>query len=331
MSELRRDPIVGRWVVISTERGAELSDYFIKKCKVKEEFCNYCAGNEGKTPPEIMAYRPQGGKTDKKPWDLRVIPNKFPALLMDGSMNRIGDGMYDKMDGIGTHEVIIETPQHSANIYELPGRKVEDIIWAYRDRIIDLKKDNRLEYVLIFKNHGVDADAPQSHTHSQLIATPVVPKKIKEEMKGAKSYYEYKERCVFCDMIHQEKRDQLRVVFENIGFLAFEPFASRYPFETWVLPKIHASNFENIQKKEVEQLADIMKEINHRISKALNDPPYCYMLHNTPVKENNLIYYHWHIEIVPKLKNTQGFEWGSSFYINTTSPEESAKFLRGVV
>ena len=328
MPEIRRDPVIGRWVIISTERGKRPSEFTPEVEPELGKFCPLCAGNEDKTPAEILAYGPPGRERNKSGWWVRVVPNKFPALQIEGSINRQADGMYDKMNGIGAHEVLIETPDHKKEIPDLDDKRIEDVIWAYRDRIIDLRKDTRFEYILVFKNKGSAAGASLSHPHSQLIATPMVPMRVKEEMTGAKQYYDFKERCVFCDMISQELSENIRLVAENDHFVAFEPFAPRFPFETWILPKTHDSHFEDLQKSEGSSLAKILKNILRRLRVVLDDPPFNYILHNSPLKDPSLTYFHWHIEIIPKLTKIAGFEWGSGFYINPTPPEEAAQFLK---
>ncbi len=257
-----------------------------------------------------------------------MVANKFPALGIEGSLNRQGEGLYDKMNGIGAHEVIIETPKHELTLATLPVRQVEDVLWAYRDRIIDLKKDRRFKYILIFKNHGDAAGASLEHTHSQLIALPVVPKRVTEEVEGAREHYNFKERCIFCDIIRQETESKIRLISENDGFLAIAPFASRFPFEMWIIPKTHQCAFEESQKREFEQLAPMLKDMLARLDRVLDFPAYNYIVHTSPIGESAQDYYHWHMEIMPKLTKVAGFEWGTGFYINPTPPEESAKFLR---
>jgi UDPglucose--hexose-1-phosphate uridylyltransferase len=328
MSELRKDPVTERWVIISTERGRRPSDFAPEPKKLRGGFCPFDAGNEDKTPPEIMAFRSEGSPRNGPGWRLRVVPNKFPALRVEGDLNREGVGIYDKINGIGAHEVIIETPTHDATLATLPSTNFEEVLWAYRDRMLDLRRDPRLRYVMIFKNHGEEAGATLEHPHSQLIALPIVPHLISEEMAGAKSYYGYKERCIFCDMVRQELRDGERVVLENADFLVVAPFASFAPFQTLILPKRHNSFFEENQVHEIQSLAKIFSETLRRMEKALNCPPYNFTLHTAPFTERNLEYYHWHFEIIPKLTKFAGFEWGSGFFINPTPPEEAAKFLR---
>lgn len=328
MPELRRDPIIGRWVIIATERSKRPVDFEHEKEVTDQKHCPFCQGNESKTPPEILAYRANGSKPNESGWWIRVVPNKYPALQVEGALNRTGEGMYDKMNGIGAHEVIIESPDHLKSMADFEVKHMEEVLWAYRDRIVDLKKDTRFEYILIFKNHGYAAGASLFHTHSQLIATPIVPKRVNEEVAGSRKYYDYKERCVYCDIVKQEISAKIRLISEDDSFIAIAPFAARFPFETWIMPKRHASSFEDIQKKDISQLAVVMKDILQRMNKILVNPPYNFILHNSPLNMNNLPYYHWHIEIIPKLTRVAGFEWGTGFHINPTLPEDATKYLR---
>lgn len=329
MPELRKDPITGRWVIIATDRAKRPMDFIRQKVQIHGSgFCPFCSGNESKTPPEILAYRKEGSPRDAPGWSLRVVPNKFPALGIEGSLNRQGEGLYDRMNGIGAHEVIVETPEHHLTLASLPVERVEDALWAYRDRILDLKKDRRFKYILIFKNHGEPAGASLEHTHSQLIALPVVPKRVLEEVSGAREYYNFKERCIFCDIIRQERESLNRVIAENELFISLAPFAPRFPFEMWIISKAHRSAFEESQKHEFEQLAAILKDMLMRLDKVLDSPAYNYILHTSPFPDVVNDYYHWHLEVMPTLTKIAGFEWGTGFYINPTPPEESAKFLR---
>ena len=249
MPELRKDPITGRWVIIATDRAIRPTDFVRDKVQIRGSgFCPFCPGNEKKTPPEIHAYRNDGSARDTPGWSLRIVPNKFPALGIEGTLNRQGEGLYDKMNGIGAHEVIIETTEHSLTLATMPTRSVEDVLWAYRDRILDLKKDRRFKYILIFKNHGEAAGASLEHTHSQLIALPVVPKRVREEVDGAREHYNFKERCIFCDIIRQETEKSARLIAENQAFVVLAPFAPRFPFEIWIIPKTHQCAFEDSQK-----------------------------------------------------------------------------------
>ncbi len=329
MPELRSDPIVGRWVIISTERAKRPTDFRqVVPPLPAQPHCPLCPGNEAQTPPEILAYRATGGASNASGWSLRVVPNKFPALQIEGDLGREGVGLYDRMNGVGAHEVIIESPDHKATLASLSAKQLEDVFWAYRDRILDLRKDARLRYILIFKNHGAAAGATLEHSHSQLIAMPIVPTTVMNEIAGCREHYKDKERCIYCDIIRQEISDRSRVVGENSEFLSIAPFAPRFPFEVWVLPKRHASYFEESQKFQFEALARLFSDTLRRLDRALGTPPFNFILHTSPLHERTGEFYHWHIEVMPKLTQVAGFEWGTGFYINPIPPEEAAAFLR---
>ncbi len=328
MPELRKDPITDRWVIISTERGRRPGDWFVEPKTRSGGFCPFCPGNEDKTPPEIVATRPNHSAPNTTGWNIRVVPNKFPALQIEGDLNRRGEGLYDLMNGVGAHEVIIESPNHLAELSDLPVEHVKDILLTYRQRILDLKNDTRFKYILVFKNRGTAAGASLEHSHSQLIATPIIPKRVQEELYGARRHFELKERCIYCDILRQELHSGKRVVVAREGYVALEPFAPRFPFETWLLPIRHASHFEATEPEHYHGLAVTLQETLQRISSALEDPHYNFILHTFPVQEPASLEYHWHLEIIPKLTKVAGFEWGSGFYINPTPPELAAQHLR---
>lgn len=331
MPELRKDPITGRWVIISTERRKRPSAFRLQQvCPLPDMVCPFCEGHEQYTPKEVLSYRRAGGPNGPG-WDVRVVPNKFPALEVEGNLDRQGDGLFDKMNGVGAHEVIIETPVHTETLATMPAAAVERVLWAYRERVLDLKQDKRFRYILIFKNHGEAAGASLDHSHSQLIALPVIPRNVRDEISGARRHFELKERCVYCDIIRQEVNDRVRVISENTDFVAVSPYAPRFPFETWLLPKRHGSNFEDAPRHEYEGLARMLKETLLRMNKALESPPFNLIIHSAPFMEAAGEYYHWHLEIMPKLTKVAGFEWGTGFYINPTAPEEAAEVLREVV
>jgi UDPglucose--hexose-1-phosphate uridylyltransferase len=328
MPELRKDPIIGRWVIISTERGKRPNDYLAEKKPLHGGFCPFCVGNETKTPPEVLALRDPLSSADSPGWRVRVVPNKFPALQIEGDLDKKGDGIYDMMRGVGAHEVLIESPKHEVQLASLSNDHVESIFWALRDRCIDLNRDSRFKYILIFKNRGEEAGASLEHSHIQLIATPIIPKRAVEELEGAKFHYQLKERCIFCDILKQEKEVEKRIVCSNENFIAISPYASRFPFETWVLPLQHISAFERTSADLFPDLADIIKSVLKRLDSVLGEPPFNFIIHTAPCKTPDLDYYHWHIEIMPKLTRVAGFEWGSGFYINPTPPEEAAESMR---
>lgn len=329
MPDLRKDPITGRWVIISTDRGKRPSDFVRESVQMKgNSACPFCPGNEARTPPEILAYGRNGSGRDTSGWTVRVVPNKFPALGIEGNLDRQGEGLFDRMNGIGAHEVIIETPDHQHTLASLPEKSVEEVLWAYRDRVLDLKNDKRFRYILLFKNHGEAAGASLEHTHSQLIALPIVPKRVREEVDSSKRYFDVKERCIFCDVIRQEMETGTRLILGNDQFIALAPYAPRFPFETWILPRQHSSSFENQPGSVYASLAKLFREFLARLDSVLNHPAYNYVIHTSPIGEEINDHYHWHVEMMPKLTRVAGFEWGTGFYINPTPPEEAARFLR---
>ncbi len=330
MPELRRDTIIGRWVIIAKERGKRPYDFVIEKDKTRGGFCPLCPGNEHTTPPEVLAYGRPGHSPNGPGWTLRVVPNKFPALVIEGDLDKRGEGIYDKMNGIGAHEVIIDTPRHDETMPMMSHGQIIQSFWAYRDRMVDLAKDSRFRYIIVFKNFGRAAGASLEHSHSQLIALPIVPHRIQEEIQSSLHYYEFKERCIFCDIIRQEKSQGIRIVCENNDFITICPFAPRSPFEMWLMPKRHQSSYVSMDDNQFDLLTDLFLETMRRLDKALPWVPYNYMLHTAPLRSPFLEHYHWHIEIMPKVTTVAGFEWGTGFYINPTPPEESARFLREI-
>jgi UDPglucose--hexose-1-phosphate uridylyltransferase len=332
MPELRRDPITGEWVIIASERAKRPSDFVSRPRTADPPYdlsrCPFCPGHESMTPPEIIAFRDPGSPRNSPGWWIRVVPNKFPALAVEGNLGKVGVGMYDWMNGVGAHEVIIETPEHGRSLALLDPRQVEDVLWAYRARYLDLKKDPRLKYILLFRNHGRVAGASLDHPHSQLIATPMVPGEVAAEMAGAKRYESYRERCVYCDIVNQERSEGSRVVLEDESFLVFEPYASKYPFETWVLPKRHSPSFAAISAEEQASFARTLGEALRRIYSLLDDPPYNYTVHTAPCDSDDRPDFHWHLEIFPRLTIAAGFEMGTGIYINVTPPEVAARHLR---
>jgi UDPglucose--hexose-1-phosphate uridylyltransferase len=325
MPELRKDPIVGRWVIVATERGKRPAP--VRRDSLPEGPCPFCAGNEQDTPHEILAYRDRSSRADEKGWRVRVVPNKYPALQVEGDLQKRGDGIYDRMNGVGAHEVILECPQHEVTMANLTEDNIREVLWVYRDRLVDLKKDPRLVYGMIFKNVGAAAGATVEHSHSQLIVTPIVPVNVWEEMNGALEFFNYRGRCIYCDIVHQETATARRVVLETPNFLAVCPYASRFPFETWILPKHHNSHYENIQKNEVDDLGTLLKTVLLKLETALDKPAYNYIVHTSPFDTQLLPHFHWHLEVIPRLTRVAGFEWGTGFYINPVPPEQAAKIL----
>jgi len=331
MPELRKDPITGRWVVISTDRQKRPNDFVLHRATViGREHCPFCPGHETMTPPEVLAYRQNGSGPNGPGWDLRVVPNRFPALRVEGTLDRQGEGMFDRMTGIGAHEVVIEHTDHDMTFATMTEQEIVRVLWAFRDRVHDLKNDIRFRYILLFKNHGAAAGATLEHGHSQLIALPIVPNFVREELDGAKRHYADKERCVFCDIVHQEMTAGRRIVDANADVVALAPYASRVPFETWLLPRVHASRYEDAPRHVVESLAAMLKGLVARLDRTLEKPPYNLIVHSAPLREDAGPFFHWHVEVMPRISRVAGFEWGSGFYINPTAPEEATEVLRKI-
>ena len=331
MSELRRDPIVNRWVIISDDpiRTPDVSPGTERVSQY--DFCPFCPGNEHLCPPEILANRPSDSYPNDARWALRVIPNRSPLLVVEEDFRRMGEGVYDKITGVGANEVIIETKRHGVRQADMTAEELENMFWAYRDRIIDLRRDSRIKYVQIYKNCGAASGATLSHGYSLLMALPIVPRAISDEIDGSRKHFENKQRCIYCDVIRQEAQIETRIVSETRMFVAIEPFAPRVPFETWILPKRHCAHFDEIEPRELSDMASIFKDVFSRLDIALSNPTYNYIIHTSPLGNNNDEYYHWHMEIFPQIKIRSGFEWGTDLYINPTPPEACAAFLRGLV
>jgi UDPglucose--hexose-1-phosphate uridylyltransferase len=332
MPELRKDPVTGRWVIISTERRKRSTDFRVESVQEAADggACPFCEGHEQMTPRELLAQRRNGSAPNGPGWELRVVPNQFPVLRVEGSLDRQGEGLFDKMNGIGAHEVIIEHPRHDASLATMGEAAVEQVLWAYRERVRDLKQDRRFRYIIVFKNHGVAAGAALDHPHSQLIALPIVPREMRDEVEGARTHYVAKERCLFCDILRQETQADRRVILENRDMVALAPYAPRFPFETWILPRRHQAYYEETPRHELASLARMLGELLRRVDKALRRPPYNYLIHSAPLAEQVGDFYHWHLEFFPTLTKVAGFEWGTGFYVNPTSPEEAADVLRRV-
>ncbi|OGB89851.1 galactose-1-phosphate uridylyltransferase [candidate division WOR-1 bacterium RIFCSPHIGHO2_01_FULL_53_15] len=332
MPELRQNPATKEWVIIATERAKRPEEMGLGVANPpanEKERCPFCAGHERSTPNEIFSFRSFGTAPNTPGWWIRVIPNKFAALLPQGSPDRVElEGLFHYMNGVGEHEVLIESPEHTLTIATMPEKQVEEIFLAYRERYIALSQDPRFEMVIIFKNHGLAAGTSLRHPHSQIIAAPITPNHIRHRIEEAMRYFDDHGHCVYCDMIQKEKKLGDRIVAETENFIVLEPFASRSPFETMVIPKSHASTFDAIAPERCKELAYVMRLTLKKIYRSLNNPDYNYVIVSSPSHERSLEYYHWYIMILPRVTAVAGFELGSGIYINTVIPESAAKFLR---
>ncbi|MGB9892883.1 MAG: galactose-1-phosphate uridylyltransferase [Candidatus Saccharicenans sp.] len=340
MPELRKDIVTGRWVIISTERSKRPDDFRPSKPEEPRKesltFCPFCPGNESKTPPEVFSIRDDHSWPDQPGWKIRVVPNKFPALQPGPPPPKKVRGVYHWMEGIGVHEVIIETPEHNQEMSELPLEHLAQVIQIYRSRTIHIEESYHHQYVQIFKNKGKEAGASISHPHSQLIATPIVPKRIKEEIYGAERLFRNQFReCIFCRMLKEELTSKERLIYQNERFVILAPFASRFPFEMAILPLRHSAFFRDITDEDSLSLAEAIKQALNRLKIQLSDPAFNLVFHQAPnpqVSEKAWpgidFYYHWHLELMPILTKVAGFELGTGFYINPVPPEVAAEYLR---
>ena len=327
MSQWRKDPIVGRWVIVAANRAQRPNAFVTSRRWDGNRPCPFCEGHEDETPGEVFAYRAPPIERDHPGWRVRVVPNKYPALGPDGSAQWRTEGMFQVIDGIGAHEVIVESPRHLVSTSQLSAEQLAEVFAAYRQRLLAWKDDPRLVYGMIFKNVGEAAGASLEHTHSQLIATPIVPITVSEEMAGALAFYRERRRCVYCAMIDRERADAVRIVLETPDFVALSPFAARFPFETWVLPKRHASHYESTPETGLSELAGIVRRLIRKIESELDRPAYNYFVHTAPFDITDAAHYHWHIEVIPSLTKAAGFEWGSGYFVNPVPPEEAAARL----
>ncbi|MCX6934764.1 MAG: galactose-1-phosphate uridylyltransferase [Verrucomicrobia bacterium] len=340
MPELRKDPVGGRWVVFSPERQIRPQRYHcVEMPATRPEEDPFLEGHEAYTPPELYAIRQNGVAPNGPGWQVRVVSNRFPALRVEGDLDKEAVGFYDRMNGIGAHEVIVETPHPNLVLEKQSLAGVTRVLEACRARMIDLSKDTRMHYALIFKNHGPRAGATLPHPHTQLIAMPVTPIVVKEKLVAARAYYMGKDRNLFEDILKAERRTGDRVVFENDGFTVFCPFASRFPFETCLMPRRQSADFQNSSDGVLLLLAEAIQRVLGAYASALNQPDYNLILHTAPFRRSRHqdawttldADFRWHIEILPRLTEVAGFEFGTGFYINPTLPEEAANVLREAV
>ncbi|MBI4655828.1 MAG: galactose-1-phosphate uridylyltransferase [Elusimicrobia bacterium] len=325
MPEIRKDPVFGRWVIVASDRSLRPNEFRNLERGIQEPSdCAFCPGNESQTPPALHVI-PQENKPGA--WKIRAVQNKYPALISNEPTLESADGIYHKMNGAGLHEVVIETPSHFQQMEDMDARHIKEVFEVYVSRINEMKKEAGIKYVMVFKNHGRNAGATLVHPHSQIIGMPMVPIRVVQEIDGAENYFMERNKCVFCDIADEERKTGKRIVGENREFMALEPYASRFSFETWIIPKQHSCHFETTSPESAGYLASIVKEILGKLRRSLEDLSYNLVIHTMPVHDPAVKHYHWHIEIMPKLSFVAGFEWGTGFYINAVSPEDAAHTL----
>lgn len=327
MSFLRKDPSTGRWVVF--EDGPQ-------EPRPVATTCPFCSGNEARTPPEIAAWGPPGRRANRPGWQVRVVANVRPALRIEEPLTRKAERMYDAVSGTGAHEIVIETPEHRDSLSGLSSEHVALVLAAWAERIRDLKRDKRIRSVFVFKNQGVMAGAAiPGHAHSQVIGLPVTPKALKEMLNGARAHYRLKERCVYCDILREELEMDRRVIRTSERFVAIAPYASRHPYECWILPREHSPDFETSDADAFLDLATLLKGLLQRLEATLPEPAYNLFLYSGPSRDRRPGYwstldqdFHWHIAILPRLTEVAGFEVGTGFFANSVPPELAAAMLR---
>jgi UDPglucose--hexose-1-phosphate uridylyltransferase len=331
MSELRLNRATKEWIIVATERAKRPNQF--RAVRTAEEIppydpsCPFCPGNESQTPPEEYALRRKGSAKNRPGWRIRVVSNKFPALDPHKKFSKIAGRFFRTVSGAGKHEVIVETPRHDRSPATLSLKQVEEICSVYRTRYLALERDRRFKLVLIFRNHGITAGTSLKHPHSQMIAVPLVPASVRHLLEEAMKYYDDNGSCVFCDMMREELGSGRRIIMENERFVGFHPFASRGPFETWIVPKKHNACFGSASEKEVKSLAFAMRSVLKKMHDRLGNPDYNLIIRSAPIKDREEDYYHWYVQILPRLTTPAGFELGSGIYINSSLPEKTARFM----
>ncbi len=341
-NEVRKDYLLNRWVVIATERGRRPTDFAKKeRQQAKAAVCPMCPSNEHMTPPAVLAYLKSDDRMVKvsdegnqrhKDWLIRVVPNLYPAFAPpEKNPTRKERSLLhtNLMCAYGHHEVLVESPIHDEHPADARIPQLVLAIRAYLDRLRELSKKPYVKYVSILRNHGLEAGASLSHAHSQIIATPTIPRTVNEEMEKSRKFYRQHHECAFCNIIETEKNGS-RLILENSKFAVFAPYASVHPTEFWIAPKKHEMTPLNLEKSEIELFAETLKTCLCGLKQLVNDPPYNYGFH-LAIAEEAKNYYHWHLEVYPKLAIWAGFELSTGMFINTVTPEAAAESVKNII
>lgn len=332
MSELRQDSTTREWVIIAPER-AERPQRGSRAVPAEavpdwDESCPFCPRNEDQTPEETFRV-PLDGRSE---WAVRVVPNRFSALALNGKTARIkGPRLFHKMDGIGVHEIIIESPSHNTPMGLMTYQQVERVLRAYQNRYNALKKNRQFKFIIIFKNHGWTSGASLAHPHSQLVAMPIAAPYYRRKFDVALKYYDDLGRCLYCNLINGELEREERILAKTREFVVFHPYASRVPYETWIIPKRHCASFGLLSAACRTQLAMVLKDTLFCLYRSLDNPDFNLMIDTATTEDEEVPYYHWHIRIVPRLNTIAGFEMGSGIYISTALPEVTAQLMKHVI
>ncbi|KAE9612521.1 hypothetical protein Lal_00033309 [Lupinus albus] len=329
--EVRKDIISNRWIIFSPARSKRPSD-FKSKSPIHSnpnpnpnpnQSCPFCIGHEHECAPEILRVPPDGPD-----WNIRVIQNLYPALSRDlrfGSNHPTRSGLV--LDGFGFHDVVIETPVHWVQLSDLSPLEIGHVFLAHTMRIKQVASNEDIKYVQVFKNHGASAGASMSHSHSQILAVPIIPTNVSTRLESMKCYFDQKGKCCLC-----ESHSENLLINSSTYFVSLVPFAASFPFEMWIVPKYHSAHFHELDDEKAVDLGGLLKLMLKKMSLQLNNPPFNFMIHTSPLhaNESELAYTHWFIQIVPQLTGIAGFEMGTGCYINPVFPEDAAKVLREV-
>lgn len=331
MSELRQDPVSGHWVIIAPDRARRPNTASGLAAFAAEADDPFAEGRESETPGELLAYRRSGTVPDTPGWTVRVVPNKFPAVVSGELPHIVADPLFRSVSGVGSHEVIVESPLMETCLSRLEPTQVREVFRCYRDRLLFHRQQQTCAHALVFKNKGVGGGATLAHTHSQLIASPWIPTAIERELQHCERYWRDYRRNLFADLLEREVAAGQRIVATTDNFLAVCPFASRVPGETWILPRGAEDVFELSADDIISECADLVRETLCRLDRVWTDLPYNFVIHSTPCSLSSQPWYRWHLEIIPRIGNTAGFEWGGGVYINSVPPETAARRLREAI
>ncbi|MCC9605578.1 DUF4921 family protein [Blastopirellula sp. JC732] len=330
MSEIRREPLLGYEVVIAARRAERPHQWDHALPTAKPLDCPFCEGAEVSTTPELWAARPEGSPPNGPGWKVRVVANRFPAFDMSGEVSEThpDDPFFPSQTAHGWQDVVIETPEHLASFTELPAENARLTFVAYQTRLSALKEAGRCNYAQIFKNVGAAGGASLEHSHSQIMATERTPLHVQKELDASRDYFHHYGRSYWAELIERELAAAERIVYADDDFVAFCPFASRVPLETWILPRQASSDFCGVDLTRLEQLAQLTQRCLAQIEKALEFSAYNYLIHTSPFDINAQAYYHWRLVILPRATTQAGFEWGTGMFVNPVPPERAAELMR---
>lgn len=329
MSEWRADPVTGQWTIVADDLPLARRDFVLDGVsRPLDTPCPLCEGRELTAGHEIAAVRERSAP-DGPGWTLRVVPNRVPALRVEAGEGGAHEGLFTHRPGLGAHEVVVETPTHDASWYTMTAEELTRVLTAWRDRIADLRRDGRMRAAVAFKNHGVEAGARLTHSHSQIVALPIVPPAIAEELAAAEAHHASTGTCLFCALLTQERAAGVRVVAESADVVALAPYASRTPFETWLLPVRHGARFDQASAADLVALAALMRQVLDQVGRELERPAFNAVLHSAPFDDATDAVYHWHLELVPRVLRANGLDVGAGLPINPVPPEKAARVLRG--